>query len=144
MPKKNVKVELPRHSPDNLIKLHKRIIDRHEELGNDSPLKSLDMDKFKVDTEKVEELREQAFLLHAEAQALNQKARLLLGVEKGQNIYTEDTLYNMDSQIRDLLLLVNRNIEEELSTYGFNVVIRKSKLPKKKKEESSKGSPKKK
>jgi len=133
MPKINIKVELPRHSPDKLIKLNKRIIEKHEELGDDSPLKELAMDRVKSQTLEAEAIRNEAAKHHAKAEALNQKALLLLGIEIGQSSYTEGTVYFEDILIRSRLLQVYKNSEETLSTFGFNVVIRKSKMPKKKK-----------
>ena len=138
MPKKNVRVDIPRNSPVKLIRLNKRIIERHEQLGDDSPLKELDMDTLKNKTMQAEEVREEAARLHAQAEALNEEARLLLGIDKGQNSYTEGTVYNLDILIRNRLLLVHQNTEEQLSTFGFNVVIRMSKMPKRKKKKQEK------
>lgn len=133
MPRKNVRVSIPRNSQDKLIELNKRIIECHEELGEDSPLKELDMDTVKNKTMQAEEVREEAARLHGRAEALNEEARQLLGVDIDQNSYTEGTVYNLDILIRQRLLLVYQNQEEALSTFGFNVVIRMSKMPKKRK-----------
>ncbi len=133
MPRKNVRVSIPHNSPDKLIELNKRIIERHEKLGEDSPLKELDMDTVKNKTVQAEEIREEAARLHAQAEALNEEARQLLGIDIDQNSYTEGTVYNLDILIRNRLLQVYLNIEETMSTFGFNVVIRMSKMPKKRK-----------
>jgi len=135
MPKINVKVEMPRHSPDKFIKLNKRIIKKHEELDEDSPLKELDMARVKSQTMQAETIRDEAAKLHAQAESLNQKALLLLGIGKGQNSYTEGTVYFEDILVRNRLLQVYKNAEETLSMFGFKVVIRKSKMPKRKKKE---------
>ena len=45
-------------------------------------------------TAQAEEMREEAAMLHAEAEALNEKARLLLGIDISQSSYTEGTVYN--------------------------------------------------
>lgn len=133
-------MDIPRYSPDKLIALNELIIERHEELGDDSPLKQLDMDWVKNNTQQAKELRSQAQMKHAKAEALNERARALLGIDKGQDSNTSGTIYYEDTRIRNLLLLVHKGIEEQLSTYGFNVVISLSKMPKrkKKKEEEKK------
>jgi len=133
MPKRNVKVELPLSSPNKLIDLNELIIERHEELGEDSPLKELDMEDVKNKVQEAKELRSQAKMKHAEAEALNQKARVILGIDVGQSSFTEGTIYYMDTRIRNLLLFRYPGREEQLSTFGMNVVISMSKLPKRKK-----------
>ena len=139
MPKVNIRVTLPRKSPIKLIHLNKRIIKRHEDLGAASPLNEFDMDDFKTKTQQAQDIREQAAKHAAQAQALNEQARILLGINIGQNSFTEGTLYNMLVIMRNRLLLVYRRVEESLSPFGFNVVIRKSKMPKNKKREDNKG-----
>ncbi|MFQ5335183.1 MAG: hypothetical protein ACE5DN_03815 [Flavobacteriales bacterium] len=138
MPRRNVKVDIPKNSPARMIELNKRIIERHEALGDDSPLKELPMARLKADMLQAEALRREAAALHARAEAINQKARTLLGIEIGQDSYTEGTVYNLDLRIRDLLLLLHSANEEALSTYGFNVVIRMSKMPKRRKKAAAK------
>ena len=135
MPRKNVRVTIPKNSPDKLIEMNKCIIARHEELGEDSPLKEIDMEMLKDKTTRAEEIRDEAAQLHARAEALNEEARQLLGVDLGQSSYTEGTVYNLDILIRNRLLLVYLNREETMSTFGFNVVIRLSKMPKKRKKQ---------
>lgn len=133
MPKRNVRVDIPRKSPDKLIRLNEAIIVRHEELGDDSPLEEFDMAGLKNNVQQAKELRSQAKGFYAKAQTLNEQARQLLGIDKGQSTFTEGTVYYMDTRIRDLLLFRNPGGEEELSTYSFNVVVSLSKLPKRKK-----------
>lgn len=138
MPKRNVKVGLPLSSPNKLLSLNELIIKRHEELGDDSPLKQLDMDDVKNKVQQASELRSQAQQKHAEAEALNQKARVILGIEVGQDSTTEGTIYYLDTRIRKLLLFMYPGVEEELTTFGFNVVIGMSKMPKRKKKKQEK------
>jgi len=137
MPKRNVKVEIPLSSPNKMISMNELIIERHEELGDDSPLKEMDMDDVKNKVQQAKELRRQAQKKHAEAEALNQKARVILGIDVGQDSSTEGTIYYLDTRIRNLLLFKYPGGEEELSTFGMNVVISMSKLPKRKKKENS-------
>jgi len=141
MPRKNVRVFIPKNSPDKLIELNKRIIERHEQLGEDSPLKELDMDTVKNKTFRAVEIRDEAARLHGQAEALNEEARQLLGMDIDQNSYTEGTVYNLDILIRNRLLLVYMNREEAMSTFGFNVVIRMSKMPKKRKKKENNQAP---
>ena len=132
MPKRNVKVEIPLSSPNKMISMNELIIERHEELGDDSPLKELDMDDVKNKVQEAKELRSQAKMKHAEAEALNQKARKILGIDKGQSSFTEGTIYYLDTRIRNLLLFRYPGREEQLSRFGMNVVINMSKMPKRK------------
>lgn len=136
MPKRNVKVKLPVNSPRKLIKLNKQIIEKHEELGAASPLKDLPMADLKTKVLQGEALHTEAAELHARAEALNQKARTLLGIEKGQDSYTEGTVYYMDTIIRNRLLNHYILREESMSVFGFDVVIRMSRMPRRKKKES--------
>ncbi len=126
-------MDIPRKSPDKLIELNENIIERHEELGDDSPLEELDMAGLKNNVQQAKELRSQARDFYAKAQAMNEEARQLLGIDKGQSTFTEGTIYYMDTRIRDLLLFRFPGREEQLSTYSFNVVVSMSKLPKRKK-----------
>ena len=64
-----------------------------------------------------------------EAQALTLGANNIMGTGKQQNVQTKGTIYNIIARVRDKLLLVHEGAEEELSTYGFNVVITTTPLP---------------
>lgn len=137
MPKRNIKVKLPVNSPAKLIKLNKKIIEKHEELGDDSPLKELPMTALKSKVEQAETLRELAARKHSEAEGHNQDARRLLGIDIGQDSFTEGTVYYVDVLIRNHLLGMYINREESMSVFGFDVVIRMSKMPKRKKKENA-------
>lgn len=136
MPKKNIRVSFPVNSPAKLIKLNKDIIKKHEDLGDDSPLNEFDMASLKSKVEQAETLREEAARMHSEAEGKNQQARVLLGIDKGQDSFTEGTVYYIDVLIRNHLLGVYINHEESMSIFGFNVVIRMSKMPKRKKKKN--------
>jgi hypothetical protein len=60
------------------------------------------------------------------------EAKTLYGTAEGQTINTLGTLYNMVGTIRDILLITYKDNEEELSKWGFNVVIGQAKSPKRK------------
>ena len=47
----------------------------------------------------------------------------IIGVEVGQSSQSTGTLYYYLTSIRDLLLVIYRGNEEQLSTWGFNVAV---------------------
>ena len=67
--------------------------------------------------------------LRAQSEALMQAANTIFGVEVGQNSKSPGTLYNYLAAIRDLLLVIYRGNEEQLSTWGFDVVVSASSSP---------------
>jgi len=129
--KRTVSVEIPIESPDKMIKLAKKILKRHVALGPASPLiiPEIDMDAFETVAELHEEKREEGNDKHGKGEAAIQKADKALGTEEGQNIDTKGTVYNFTGDGRDILLFKNPVEEEELTTYGFNVVISMTPLP---------------
>lgn len=121
--KTNVRIDIPSGSPDDLIKLGTTINGKHVALGAESPLSAGDnMTKLKAKLDSAEAKRKQAKELHQEAEALNQKANLDLGIGKTQTSKTEDTLLFYISAVRDILQGLYRGREEEMSNWGFNVV----------------------
>ena len=67
--------------------------------------------------------------LEARLQALRLQRDKILGVAKGQNVETEGTALNLLVQVRDQLLIKNRGLEENLTLWGFSVVIGTAKAP---------------
>lgn len=132
-----VKVEIPRDSPDDLLKLSSEVEQNHLKLGEASPLNGLDMKTFTAKLKSAEENRKEAKRLHAKAELLNEQALLDLGIAKSQNSKTPDTLYNTLTRVRDILLGVNRGREENLNEWGYKVVnsvVRTKKVTKEKTE----------
>ncbi len=129
--KRTVSVEIPIESPDAMIKLSKKILKRHAALEAESPLliPQLDMDAFETVHELHEEKRDAGNEKHGKGEAAIQKADKALGTEEGQTSDTKGTVYNFTGDGRDILLFKNPGEEEELTTYGFNVVISMTPLP---------------
>lgn len=129
--KRTVSVEIPISSPDDMIKLGKNILKRHTTLGDDSPLNipEIDMTAFETVHNLHKEKREDGNDLHGKGEAAIQKADKALGTEEGQTSDTTGTVYNLTGTARDILLFKNPQEEEELTTYGFNVVISMTPLP---------------
>lgn len=123
MSKTSVKVEIPEHKPDDLIKLADKVLAKHTALGVSSPVKVLDMETFTENLNMGKDKRVEAKKLHDEAEALNQQAGLNLGIDKSQNAKTPGTVYSILTSIREILLGVYKGQEKKLSEWGFDVVI---------------------
>lgn len=122
MAKTNVKIDVPGNSPDALIALGEKIDKKNTELAAESPLKSLNMTALKAGLATAKAKKEHARELHKEAEKLNEEADLALGISKTQNSKTPDTVLNIITAARDVLLGINRGREEALSDWGFKVV----------------------
>lgn len=118
------KVVLPLGSPEGTLKLCKKIVARHLLLGAGSPVIGfLDMAAFEAKRAAAALAQENGDTAMRNSQAFNGQAKKICGIAKGQNKQTEGTLYWYVLQIRDVLLIKNRLEEENLSQWGFNVVI---------------------
>jgi hypothetical protein len=122
MAKTNVKVEIPGNRPDELILLGEKIEKKNAALGEQSPLNVLKMTALKAGLAEAKSKKEQARELHKQAEKLNEEADLALGVSKTQNSKTPDTVLNIITAARDVLLGINRGKEESLNEWGFKVV----------------------
>lgn len=121
--RRNVRVDIPRSSPEDLAALAKSIEDKHVADGANSPLNVLDMTTFST---KLSEAKTNIALsdkLHGDAEAKNQEARVIIGIEENQSTTTEGTLVFVLTQIRDFLLVKYKGIEENLNAWGFEVVV---------------------
>ncbi|HHE37233.1 MAG TPA: hypothetical protein ENL20_01500 [Candidatus Cloacimonetes bacterium] len=131
-----VRKTIPRYKPLKLIKLAQDIIKKDEEMGDDSPLKTLKMDILKQNLTTAIENRKESIKLRKQSESLMQISRRALGTDLGQNANTANTVYNFITIIRDLLSVIYRGNEEKLSLWGFNVVIGTSMPHRKKKKEN--------
>lgn len=121
---KNVSVEIPIDSVPKMEKLVAAIIARHTALGVASPLAGqVDMAMLAAKILTAKNKRTSSQLKHGTAQATMEAADKALGIEQGQTSKTTGTVYNLITRVRDRLLFVHAGEEEQLSTYGFNVVI---------------------
>ncbi len=109
---------------DELIRLGNKIVERHTELGDESPVQGFDIETIpeRITTAKVH--LKKARELHAEAEGETEKAYLLLGLGKGQTIkQPKDTVYFISGKVRNQLKVTHEGEEEQISKYGYNVVI---------------------
>jgi hypothetical protein len=124
---RRVRIDIPISTPDLLLKLCDDIIAKHEELTalpGGSPLDGeLDMAAYKTDVLAAEALMTQSKTNDETKQSKNNQALVILGYAEGQNSLTPDTLYNFNTGIRDRLLKVYEGAEEQLSEWGFEVVL---------------------
>ena len=119
-----IKVVLPIDKPEATLKLCKKASDKHIALGAGSPLNGfLDMVDFEAKRASAATLQTNGDTSSDDSQALYGQAKKLCGITQGQNKQTEGTLYWYVLQIRDVLLIKNRMEEENLSQWGFNVVV---------------------
>jgi len=129
--RKTIRIDIPVSRYLKMIELVDNIFQRHAELGPASPLISPEIDMAALnsihDTHIVK--RKEAAAFHGKGEAAMQKARKALGISKGQTVQSKDSIYNLVARIRDLLLIVYQSEEEEMSTFGFNVVITMTALP---------------
>jgi hypothetical protein len=119
-----IKVVLPIDKPDFTLKLCKKISLKHTALDTDSPLIGfLDMAEF--ESKRLDALQKQTDgdTRRGDSQALHGQAKRLCGISQGQKKQSEKTLYWHVLQIRDVLKNKNRGQEENLTQWGFDVVV---------------------
>jgi hypothetical protein len=134
MARKTVKVTVPIKQPDKFSKLLEKIQERHVALGANSPLDgNPKIDMLDFDTKRLagDKKRSDSEEFRGKAEDAMQEAKVIYGSAEGQSIETPGTLYKMVDTIKDILLLEHNGNEEELSTYGFDVVVGTAKSPQK-------------
>jgi len=117
------RIKFPTGSPDQILQLMTAVQEKHAEEGVNSPLTGVDMEAFGTAITSAKQKRAEAAKLEAKAQALYAEAHTMMGIAKGQTSKTEGTLYYNLCKIRDLLLIIHRNNENNLEPWGFKVVI---------------------
>lgn len=135
MARKTIRVDIPAKQPNDFSKLLADIWAKHTALGGNSPLinfPKVNMTTYNTLRGNADTKRAQAIALHQQAENVNEQADLIFGRGKGQSAQTPNTLYNMITLIRDLLLVQNAGNEEALSEWGFKVVVGTAKSPKQK------------
>jgi hypothetical protein len=133
MARKNVRVKIPVKKLDKLIKLGEDIKAKHVALGVNSPLDNAFVAELDGRTQDAKTKRKDAAAAAAKSQALNNQARVILGVDKGQTSNTGGTVLYLLTSARGMLLNKYRGTEESLSEFGFEVVISQSTPGRKKK-----------
>lgn len=130
----NIRIDIPRRKIESFFDITYRIYEVNKELGDKSPIADFDIEGMNTQTNKAKDTYNKATKLHAQAEAETQEAYKLIGIYKKQTIRTKGTLYNFIGLFRTELMIVYQGNEEELSTFGYNVVIEK---PKKEEEENA-------
>jgi hypothetical protein len=97
--------------------------------SQNNPLDPAKLAKLKAAVDSAITNNNTARTLDAQAQVARQKRDTSLGIAKGQNASTPDTVLNLVTYVRDQLLLVNEGNEEVLGEYGFNIVIGTARSP---------------
>jgi hypothetical protein len=123
MSRKNVRVEINTSSPDDFVNQSKLLLKKHKELGDESPLRILDMGTFEAKLADADAQREESKTLKNKSEIKMQEAMINLGIGKGQTIDTPGTIYHLLTQSRDLLLSINKGKEEALSEWGLKTVV---------------------
>jgi len=126
MAKKNIRVKMPVHSPLKFLQLGKRIFSEHKNLGDDSPLKHLDMTGFENKVTEADEKRTESKSLRAQSESLMEQARTIMGLKPDQSSQTPDTIYNFMTYIKNYLLVYYHGNEGALAEWGFDVTIKAS------------------
>ena len=100
------------------------MFERHTELGNDSPLNGFDLESIPEEIAAAEAHLKKARDLHAEAEGETELANKIFGLAEGQTIKNpKGTLYHKAGKSRNQLKITHEGEEEQISKYGYNVVI---------------------
>ena len=121
----NIRIDLPRQKINSFFNLVYTIYNVDKKLGEDSPIADFDINGMNKQTNEAKSTHKKATMLHAQAEAETQGAYQLIGIYKKQTIRTKGTLYNFIGLFRTELMIVYQGKEEELSKFGYNVVIGK-------------------
>ena len=123
MQKLNLRVDMHVRDKAEFIPLCDDIGNHDLELGDKSPIKDLlDTNKFRKDTGTAKTMFAQTNALHDDGEIYTEKAYILIGVYKGQDSRTPNTLYSGMNRIKSILLDFYFNNYEELQKFGFTVV----------------------
>lgn len=123
MSKVNYTVDLFRYDKPKFITLCKDIGEKDLELGDQSPIKNItNMDDFRKTQVTAADLLEQVRKLHNDGQMKTELAYQLIGIFKGQDRYTPNTIYSDMMRMKPILISAYYDNREELQEFGFIVV----------------------
>ncbi|MEO6883661.1 MAG: hypothetical protein ABI199_06530 [Bacteroidia bacterium] len=123
MGKRTVRVKVPSHRPGDLLRLAQRILEKSTTDGVGCPIAPADLANIQSLTDSAVIARNHSIELREESEGEMQVARSAMGIEKGQTNSTPNTINYLIAKIRDVLMVTYRGREEQLSQYGFNVVV---------------------
>jgi hypothetical protein len=126
MAKTNIKVPIPIGKPKEMSHLLDRIVLKNTSMEPDTIITNVDMAVFTQRVTDMLKLRLESADLKAQSENKMEQANNMMGTGHGQNIRSTGTLYNDTMKIRDLLLAVYSGNEEQLSEWGFSVVVHES------------------
>lgn len=122
--KRVVTVDIPTDSPATFIQLCKDIVAKHTALGVASPLNGkVDMAFMATGTTNADTAFTAAEEQRGIKEAANELAMVETGYGEGQTSETVGTCYNIITNLRELLLVAYRSNPEELTRWGFDVVV---------------------
>lgn len=116
MARKTVRVDIPRN-PEKCIELMDNVLEKHDELGANSPLNALPMDELAAKATPVRAKQKQAKDMERELNKVYGERDVLLG----DGTQSPDTVRFILAQARDTLLGVNRKNPRLLGDWGFDV-----------------------
>lgn len=119
-PKNAVQVIIPRNA-EKIITLAKLIMQKHYNDGGNSVLQSLNLDIVNTRLYEAEQKLQEAQAANREKEKATQLRNIALGLDKGQNTKTGNTIKYIVRAVRDLLLGVYRGSEQMLGDWGFEV-----------------------
>lgn len=123
MARKTVRTEIPRSKPEDLLSLGDRIVEKHLELGAESPLKDANIVQLTASLTDAKGKRKESKKLKETSEKLMEASNVSLGTHKGQTSDTPGTALFHIVGCRDALLSHFRGNEEALSEFGFKVVV---------------------
>lgn len=128
MARREIKVTIARRNIDLLLKLAANILQRHADMGPASPLNGqLDVAALTDLHNRALAARNEAVKTTAAKEALNEKARAIIGMAKGQTRLTTGTLYWHVNRVHHFMKFHYKGNEEQAGLWGFKVTIGRTK-----------------
>lgn len=119
-PKGAVQVIIPRRT-EPLVALAKSVLQKHYNDGANSLLSSLNLDNLQQRLYEAEQKLNEAGQTSRDKEKATQTRNIALGIDRGQNSKTPNTVAYMVRSVRDVLLGSFRGREQELGAWGFEV-----------------------
>jgi hypothetical protein len=121
MTKRRVKIDIPVRQQEKLIELAEAIYKQSR--SKLIPDHEIDFHSFHNNTLNAKDKRINAKVLYEKSRLITQEANELIGIGRGQNKSTPDTLYNIILLIRNHLKILFKGEEEKLRDWGYDVEV---------------------